>query len=32
MSFYKLLYEAFVSFFYGLMSFGERGITTVRII
>lgn len=32
MSFYKLLYEAFASFFYGLMSFGERGITTVRII
>lgn len=23
---YKLLYEAFASFFYGHMSFGERGI------
>lgn len=26
MSFYELLYDAFASFFYGLMSFGEGGI------
>ncbi len=32
MSFYELLYDAFASFFYGLMSFGEGGIITVRII
>lgn len=32
MSFDKLIYEASVSFFYGLMSFGERFIITVRII
>lgn len=32
MSFYKLLYEAFPSFFYGFMSFGEGGIITVCII
>lgn len=29
---YKLLYEASASYFYGLMSFGERFIITVRII
>lgn len=32
MSFYELLYDAFASYFYGLMSFGERFIITVRII
>jgi len=32
MSFDKLIYEMFASFFYGLMSFGEVGIITVRII
>lgn len=32
MSFDKLLYEASASFFYGLMSFGEGGIITGRII
>jgi len=32
MSFDELLYEAFASYFYGLMSFGEGGIITVRII
>lgn len=32
MSFDKLIYEASASFFYGLMSFGEGGIITVRII
>ena len=32
MSFDKLIYEAFVSYFYGLMSFGERFIITVCII
>ena len=32
MSFDKLLYETFASFFFGLMSFGEGGIITVRII
>lgn len=32
MSFDKLIYEASASFFYGLMSFGERFIITVRII
>lgn len=32
MSFYELLYDAFASYFYGLMSFGKRFIVTVRII
>ncbi len=32
MSFDELLYETSASFFYGLMSFGEGGIITVRII
>lgn len=32
MSFYELLYDAFVSYFYGLMLFGKRFIITVRII
>lgn len=32
MSFDELLYETSASIFYGLMSFGEGGIITVRII
>lgn len=32
MSFDELLYEVSASIFYGLMSFGEGGIITVRII
>lgn len=32
MSFDKLLYETSASYFYGLMSFDERGLITVRII
>lgn len=32
MLFDELIYEASASFFYGLMSFGEGGIITVRII
>lgn len=32
MSFDELIFEASVSYFYGLMSFGEGGIITVRII
>lgn len=32
MSFDKLLYEVFASFYYGLMSFGNCVIKTVRII
>lgn len=32
MSIDKLIYEAFASYFYGLMSFSERFIITVRII
>ena len=32
MSFDKLLYDAFASYFYGLMSFGNCVIKTVRII
>lgn len=32
MSFDELIFEASVSYFYGLMSFGEGGIITVPII
>ena len=32
MSFDELIFDASVSYFYGLMSFGEGGIITVRII